>query len=475
MNTPHPSGRIRWALLCLALAAAAARTGRPPAASSAAPGSSSRWTPGAPPPPSRRRPRRGRQGHRRAADHQRLRRQAPRRRRRRARGRRRRPRRHRRQRGRAAEVKPQQAPDRLPRVRGRAPGVEHRAASRRPAGVGVAVIDTGIAGRLPDFRPRRPRRVARHRQRRHQPGCRTPATPSATARTSRASSPATAATAPDGDPLHGRYVGIAPEANLISVKVSDDEGEASVLDVIYGLQFVVDNKAAYNIRVVNLSLESTTPGSYKTDPLERGRRVRLVQGHRRRHRRRQPRQRGRRGLPRARQRPVRDHGRRGRRRRLQGRRRRRPPGWSSRGITRDGFAKPEIHAPGAGIVSTLAPNSKFARLCADLRRRRPDDPRRRHLDGGPDRLGRRRAAPAEAPAAHARPGQGPADPQLAPAQQQVPRRSTSQRRHRDPLRTASRRPTPASCRTRSSTRDRRHRLHPLELEPLELVEDATAG
>jgi serine protease AprX len=49
--------------------------------------------------------------------------------------------------------------------------------------------------------------------------------------------------------------------------VSDDQGEASVLDVIYGLQFVVDNKAAYNIRVVNLSLESTTPGSYKTDPL----------------------------------------------------------------------------------------------------------------------------------------------------------------------------------------------------------------
>ena len=40
-----------------------------------------------------------------------------------------------------------------------------------------------------------------------------------------------------------------------------------MLDVIYGLQFVVDNKAAYNIRVVNLSLESTAIGSYKTDPL----------------------------------------------------------------------------------------------------------------------------------------------------------------------------------------------------------------
>ena len=39
------------------------------------------------------------------------------------------------------------------------------------------------------------------------------------------------------------------------------------------------------------------------------------------------------------------------------------PAWSSRGITADGFAKPEIHAPGSGIVSTLAPNSAFASMC----------------------------------------------------------------------------------------------------------------
>ena len=38
--------------------------------------------------------------------------------------------------------------------------------------------------------------------------------------------------------------------------------------MIRGLEFVVDHKAEYNIRVVNLSLESSTPGSYKTDPLD---------------------------------------------------------------------------------------------------------------------------------------------------------------------------------------------------------------
>ena len=37
--------------------------------------------------------------------------------------------------------------------------------------------------------------------------------------------------------------------------------------------------------------------------------------------------------------------------------------WSSTGQTQDGFAKPEITAPGAHIVSTLAGGSAFAGLC----------------------------------------------------------------------------------------------------------------
>ena len=38
--------------------------------------------------------------------------------------------------------------------------------------------------------------------------------------------------------------------------------------MIDGLQFVVDHKSDYNIRVVNLSLQSTDAESYKTDPLD---------------------------------------------------------------------------------------------------------------------------------------------------------------------------------------------------------------
>jgi serine protease AprX len=37
--------------------------------------------------------------------------------------------------------------------------------------------------------------------------------------------------------------------------------------------------------------------------------------------------------------------------------------WSSRGVTQDGFAKPEIYAPGAHIVANLAPNSAFTWMC----------------------------------------------------------------------------------------------------------------
>ena len=39
--------------------------------------------------------------------------------------------------------------------------------------------------------------------------------------------------------------------------------------------------------------------------------------------------------------------------------------WSSRGKTQTGVSKPEILAPGAHIISTLAPDSEFAELCPD--------------------------------------------------------------------------------------------------------------
>ena len=159
-------------------------------------------------------------------------------------------------------------------------------------------------------------------------------------------------------------------ANLISVKVSDDDGDTTVLDVIYGIQFAVDHKDQFGIRVVNLSLSSTVAESYLTDPLDAavesawftGLVVVAAAGNE--------------GAAAdavsyaPAQRPVRHH-----------RRRRSTTAarwtarddvlapWSSRGLTQDGVQKPEVLAPGARLVAALAPRSDFANLCRELRGR----------------------------------------------------------------------------------------------------------
>ncbi|MCW1967343.1 MAG: S8 family serine peptidase [Anaerolineae bacterium] len=63
------------------------------------------------------------------------------------------------------------------------------------------------------------------------------------------------------------YMGVAPEANIINVKVADGRGKAKVSSVVAGMEWVLRNKAAYNIRVANLSLNTTWVESYHTSPL----------------------------------------------------------------------------------------------------------------------------------------------------------------------------------------------------------------
>ena len=72
----------------------------------------------------------------------------------------------------------------------------------------------------------------------------------------------------DGSDSGGKYIGVAPMVNLINVKVSNDDGSARIKDVVAGLQWVLENKAKYNIRVVNLSLNSSVAESYHTSPLD---------------------------------------------------------------------------------------------------------------------------------------------------------------------------------------------------------------
>lgn len=65
----------------------------------------------------------------------------------------------------------------------------------------------------------------------------------------------------------GRYRGIAPEANIVAVKVLDDAGRGNATDALAGIQWVIDNHKKYNIRVANLSIGTIDVGS--TDPLVR--------------------------------------------------------------------------------------------------------------------------------------------------------------------------------------------------------------
>jgi serine protease AprX len=69
-----------------------------------------------------------------------------------------------------------------------------------------------------------------------------------------------------GSSADGRFIGIAPEANVYAINVSRGSSVYSS-DVVTALNWVFENAHANNIRVVNLSLTETLPSSYKQNIL----------------------------------------------------------------------------------------------------------------------------------------------------------------------------------------------------------------
>jgi serine protease AprX len=63
--------------------------------------------------------------------------------------------------------------------------------------------------------------------------------------------------------------GAAPQANLISLDVMDDNGMARTSDVIAAAEWIYKNRAAKNIKVANMSLHSTMPSNFINDPLDK--------------------------------------------------------------------------------------------------------------------------------------------------------------------------------------------------------------
>ncbi len=72
--------------------------------------------------------------------------------------------------------------------------------------------------------------------------------------------PATAAEHPEW------FLGVAPDAGIVSVKVDDGTDGAGRADVISGIDWVVDHADAFDIGVINLSYDSGLAGNYADDP-----------------------------------------------------------------------------------------------------------------------------------------------------------------------------------------------------------------
>ena len=72
----------------------------------------------------------------------------------------------------------------------------------------------------------------------------------------------------DGLASVGRWRGVAPAADVVSVKVAGWDGATDVSTVLAALQWVVANKERHGIRVLNLSFGTDSGQSYLRDPLD---------------------------------------------------------------------------------------------------------------------------------------------------------------------------------------------------------------
>jgi len=71
----------------------------------------------------------------------------------------------------------------------------------------------------------------------------------------------------NGSTATGTKIGIAPDANIIALKVLDAHGTGTISNIIAALNWVATNATAYNIKVVNMSIGAGIYESYWTDPL----------------------------------------------------------------------------------------------------------------------------------------------------------------------------------------------------------------
>ncbi len=72
----------------------------------------------------------------------------------------------------------------------------------------------------------------------------------------------------DGSLSGGTHAGVAPGASLVSVKVASADGATDVSVVIAGMQWILAHRSQYDIRIMNLSFGTDSTQSYLVDPLD---------------------------------------------------------------------------------------------------------------------------------------------------------------------------------------------------------------
>ncbi len=148
---------------------------------------------------------------------------------------------------------------------GNSQGVSSSARDFTGAGVGVAVIDSGLTSWHDD--------LARVDAGRALVGQRVVGFADFTGSTNQVADSYGHGThvagivAGSGHDSEGAYAGVAPGAHLLVLKVLDGEGRGYVSDVIRALDFAVTSRARFNLRVINLSIGAPVLESFETDPL----------------------------------------------------------------------------------------------------------------------------------------------------------------------------------------------------------------
>src|SRR3989475_405983 len=71
----------------------------------------------------------------------------------------------------------------------------------------------------------------------------------------------------NGGQSGGVYIGVAPEANIVDVRVLGSTGSGRISSVVSGIEWVLAHRTVYNIRVLNLSFGAPARTSYRTDPM----------------------------------------------------------------------------------------------------------------------------------------------------------------------------------------------------------------